>query len=126
MKKKKSIFYIISLLLIFGGVVRLFAGVSIFNVFGMNELWTDHAYFKYIYRVLGAFVILTGLILFTLAQNPEKYASVISMMKLGFLIVGVTMVVAGFHAGLPVVFYAPDILFCFGIAIYIHILKKFY
>jgi len=41
MKKQKVILQIISLMLVFGGLVRLFANGAAFEIFGMKNLWFD-------------------------------------------------------------------------------------
>jgi hypothetical protein len=96
------------------------AGETTFRLFGMTILWSDHFYFVYIYRVLGAFVILTGLLLFVIATNLETYRPVLVVMKFGFLLIGITMLLAGYLTGLPVLFYAPDFIFCFALSLYLH------
>ena len=69
MKKQKVILQIISLMLVFGGLVRLFANEAAFEIFGMKNLWIDQKYFIYIYKILGSFVILTGLLIFSISKN---------------------------------------------------------
>jgi len=68
----KTILRIIAIMFIFGGVVRLFANQYLFEAFGMDSLWPGHPYFIYIYSVLGAFVILTGLIVCAITFNMKK------------------------------------------------------
>ncbi|MCB2219946.1 MAG: hypothetical protein KQI35_06080 [Bacteroidetes bacterium] len=119
MKIYSTILKLIAALFILGGVIRLMAGESAFGLFGMTNLWSDHFYFVYIYRVLGAFVILTGLLLFVIATNLEKYRPVLMVMKWGFLLIGMTMLLAGYFTGLPVLFYAPDFVFCFALSLYL-------
>ena len=122
LKRIKVILKIIALLLVFGGLVRLFANESIFEIFGMKDLWVDHMYFNYIYRVLAAFVIFTGLLFFSVSRNIEKNINVLKAIKWGFIIVGATMTIAGYYAQLPLLYYAPDFLFCFAVAVYIQII----
>ena len=107
-------------MLVFGGLVRLFANEVTFEIFGMKNLWVDHKYFIYIYKVLGSFVILTGLLIFSISRNIEKNLDVFNTMKWGLIIIGTTMTIAGYYVGLPLLFYAPDFIFCFVIAFYIH------
>jgi hypothetical protein len=116
MKHRKRVLQILSLLFVFGGIVRLFANKKIFEFFLMKDLWVDHVYFIYIYRVLGAFVILTGFILFTVSGNIKKYLSLFNVLTWGFILVGLVMAVTGFLLKLPIIFYIPDFIFCFIIA----------
>jgi len=120
MGNKKKVLMIISLMLMFGGIVRLFANETLFEIFGMKNLWIDHNYFMYIYKVLGAFVILTGLIFFTISKNLEKNLNILNTMKIGLIIVGIVMLTSGYFIKLPILFYAPDFIFCFVIAFYLH------
>ena len=122
MKNEKVILQIIALMLVFGGLVRLFANENIFEIFGMNDLWVDHMYFNYIYRVLGAFVIFAGLLFFSVSRNIEKNINVLNVMKWGFIIIGTVMTIAGYYVQLPLLYYAPDFLFCFAIAVYLQII----
>jgi peptidoglycan/LPS O-acetylase OafA/YrhL len=82
----------------------------------MGGLWSDHRYFLYIYRVLGAFVILTGLLLYSMGRNIRKNRAVLQTLQWGFVLVGVVMVLAGYFSGLHPFFYIPDFVFCFFIA----------
>jgi hypothetical protein len=116
MNSRKRILQIFSVLFIFGGVVRLFANRTIFRIFQMEELWVEHIYFIYIYRVLGSFVILTGLILFTISKNLEKYSNLYSVLTIGFVFIGLVMIVAGVLLKLPLIFYFTDFVFCFIVA----------
>ncbi len=120
MKNRKIILQIVSLMLVFGGVVRLFATETTFEIFVIENLWVDHKYFIYIYRVLGAFVILTGLLFFSIARNIEKNLNILNTMKWGLILVGTTMAIAGYHIRLPLLYYAPDFIFCYAIAFYLH------
>lgn len=109
---------------IFGGLVRLFATEVTFEIFGMKNLWVDHKYFIYIYRVLGSFVIFTGLLIFSVSRSIENYSNVLNTMKWGLIIIGTTMTIAGYYVRLPLLFYAPDFMFCFAIAFFIHIIPS--
>ena len=109
-------------MLVFGGLVRLFAAEGAFEIFGMKNLWIDHKYFIYIYRVLGSFVILTGLLIFSISRNIENNLAVLNTMKWGLIIIGTTMTISGYYLKLPLLFFAPDFIFCFAIAFYLHII----
>ncbi len=119
MKSRKRALQIVSVFFIFGGFVRLFANRKIFELFQMQELWVEHAYFIYIYRVLGSFVILTGLILFAISRNLNKYFPFYHVLTIGFVFIGLVMMVTGILCELSVVFYFPDFMFCFLVAWFI-------
>lgn len=114
---KPLILKIISVLLIFGGAVRLIANRATFQSFLIEQLWSSHPYSIYIYRVLGAFVVFTGISLFTAAQNPKRYAHLLKIWSLGFVFIGIVMLLAGILLRLSLAHYAPDFAFCFIIAV---------
>ena len=116
MKTQKIILQVLAVLFIFGGVVRLLVNQDTFEIFGMGNLWSGHPYFIYIYRVLGAFVMLTGLVLFSLSRNIQRHLEVLQMMLWGFLLVGIVMALAGYFSGIHPFFYIPDFVFCFFLA----------
>lgn len=103
-----------------GGIIRLFANEALFKLFWMQDLWSDHPYSIYIYRVLGAFVIMTGLFIFGLSKNIERNAALIPYLKWGFLVIGLTMLATGYLVELHWLFYVFDFIFCFGLAAYFH------
>ena len=108
---------IISVLFVFGGAVRLIASRAMFQSFLIGQLWSSHPYSIYIYRVLGAFVVFTGISLFIAAQNPKHYAMLLRIWSLGFVFVGIVMLLAGIFLRLSLMHYAPDFVFCFIIAV---------
>lgn len=108
---------------IVGGVVRLFANRTLFAIFQMEELWTNHLYFIYIYRVLGAFVIFTGIILFTISKNLDLYSTLFPALSIGFVSIGLVMILSGSLLNLPIIFYVMDFLFCFLIAWFFYDLR---
>jgi hypothetical protein len=123
MTSRKRTLQIFSVLFIFGGIVRLFANRTIFSIFQMEELWVEHTYFIYIYRVLGSFVILIGLILFAISKNLEKYSNLCPVLTIGFVFIGLVMMVTGVLLKLPLIFYFTDFVFCFILAWFIHKMK---
>ena len=123
MNRRKRTLQILSVLFIFGGIVRLFADRTLFKIFQMEELWIEHIYFIYIYRVLGSFVILTGLILFAISKNLEKYSNLCFVLTIGFVFIGLVMMVTGVLLKLPLIFYFTDFMFCFIVAWSIHKMK---
>ncbi len=90
----------------------------------MGELWVEHTYFVYIYRVLGSFVILTGLILYAISIDLRKYTDLYSVMSIGFVLVGLVMMVTGITSKLALIFYFPDFVFCFFVAWFIYGMKS--
>lgn len=108
----RFIFRILAVLTIFGGVVRLFAGRDTFESFLIGELWMYHPYFIYIYRVLGAFVIFSGIVLFVLANQPYRYRSLIRTFGLCYAFIACVMLLSGLLLKMAFLHYAFDFAFC--------------
>jgi hypothetical protein len=102
--------------LLLGGTVRVFASKTLFQTFGIGEIWMGTPYATYIYRVLGGFVILSGILLMTVSGAQEKYRGFLKGYALGFAIIGLIMVGAGLASGLAARYYLPDPIYCFLIA----------
>lgn len=102
--------------LLVGGSVRIFASKPLFEAFGIGALWMQTSYSVYIYRVLGGFVVLSGILLAVVSGAPERYRGLLKGYALGFALIGVVMVVAGHASGLPLRYYLPDPIYCFLIA----------
>jgi hypothetical protein len=115
--RKWNLTRILACLFVLGGIVRVFATRKLFVAFGIGGLWVDHAYFIYIYKVLGAFVILTGLVLWPLAGEGGECRKSIRMMTWGMVIVGLVMLAAGLSVGLPPLFYLIDVAFAWIVAL---------
>lgn len=104
---------LISVLLILGGLVRLMATRPIFQSFMIDELWVSHPYFLYIYRVLGAFVVFTGVTMFVMSQEPARYVRLLRLWGICFLFIGIVMFIAGNMLHMSLLHYAFDFIFCF-------------
>jgi hypothetical protein len=113
---KTAVLRIVAATLILGGVMRLVANRAVFEAFGIGALWPEVPYSVYIYRVLGAFVLLSGILLMTIAQKLEKYRLLLKMYALGFAVIGLVMLIAGLTVGLPYRYYLPDPVYCFILA----------
>lgn len=109
---KRIALRVVSVLMVFGGVVRLFATKGTFQSFLIGDLWISHPYFTYIYRVLGAFVIFAGMTIFTMAQEPTRYARLLKICGLCFSIIALVMFIAGFLLRMFFTHYAFDVVFC--------------
>lgn len=102
--------------MIFGGAVRLFAGRTIFESFLIGELWSSHPYFIYIYRVLGAFVIFAGIVVFMIARAPLRYKLLLKACSFCFSFIACVMLVGGLLLRMSLLHYAFDVTFCIIIA----------
>jgi hypothetical protein len=116
MVKYTRLLRILGALLILGGLVRIFASKALFEKMWMGELWDDHAYFLYIYKVLGAFVVLVGMIIYVISFRLNEQKNLLSALSYGFILIGLVMALTGFMAGLPLLFYILDFIFCFLLA----------
>ena len=108
---KQNLLKLIAGLLIIGGIIRVFASENTFALFGIKSLWVDDLYFKYIFKVLGGFVILTGLILWGLAGNYKKYPVILNYFSFGFFIIAWIMLISGIVVKLPWLIFLPDVIF---------------
>jgi hypothetical protein len=118
-KKKKTlqlILKVISVLTISGGAVRLIAGRNTFDSFLIGALWSYHPYFIYIYRVLGAFVIFAGFMLFMLANSPGRYRYLIGACGFCFSFIACVMLLSGLLLKMELLHYICDFVFCVIIA----------
>lgn len=116
--------YVISVLVMFGGLTRLVANRITFQSFLIEELWVSHAYFVYIYRILGAFVVLVGVTLFIIASDPDRYRMILRAWGIGFLVICVIMFSAGWLVRLSIIHYLPDFSFCFVVGLLCILLSK--
>jgi hypothetical protein len=126
-KSSKFLLSIIGIVMILGAMVRIFATKSLFQMFYMDHLWSDHAYFSYIYKVLGAFVLFTGVTLILISINIDKYQFIIKTYRYLFLVIGIVMIYAGIDSGINIIFYLPDFIFSFLLSMILFFIrfKKF-
>ena len=111
------LYRVLGIFLLFGGLVRIFAGRKLFEVAGIGSLWSDHAYFQYIYRSLGGFVLLTGLSFVAVSSRYHLNRKLIFAWAAGFIIIAAVMLFAGIKYDIPLLFTIPDILFCLATAV---------
>ena len=115
--ERTLIMRILGYLFLLGGIVRLFADENLFKLFFMDGAWSDHPYFIYIYRVLGAFVILAGFVIVQVSRDLLKYREIMHMLMWGFLVIGAVMLVTGILTDLPYYLFVLDALFVFLLAV---------
>ncbi|KPK72281.1 hypothetical protein AMJ87_05220 [candidate division WOR_3 bacterium SM23_60] len=108
---------VVSVLITVGGAVRLVANKQTFQSFLIGELWVDHSYFVYIYRVLGAFSVFVGITVFCVAQDPAQYSRLFKVWGLCFLFIAIVMFLAGYFLHMSFVHYGFDFAFCVLIAL---------
>lgn len=124
MKRWRSVLIFIGILIASGGVVRLFAGEKLFEMAGISTLWSDHPYFLYIYRTLGAFVIFAGVSVIIAATDIYRYLMMVRIWSVVFLFTGTVMLFSGFISSIPVVFFLPDIIFSYSVAVLLFFTAK--
>jgi hypothetical protein len=107
---------VVAVSLLLGGVVRLFANRALFEAFGIGAVWMGTPYSIYTYRVLAGFVILSGIVLMTMAGAPAKYRALLKGTAGGFGVIGLVVVITGLTLGLPARYYLPDPVYCFVVA----------
>ena len=99
--------------LLIGGTFRIFATRALFQAFGIGGLWMKTPYSVYIYRVLGGFVVLAGILMMVASADPTRCRMFLKGYALGFAVIGAVMLVAGLTTGLPSRYYLPDPIYCF-------------
>jgi hypothetical protein len=123
MIKYTRLLRVLGALFILGGLVRILANQALFETMLMGHLWSDHPYFLYVYKVLGAFVILTGLIIYGISFRPEAQKNILSALIYGLILIGLIMAITGYMAGLSPFFYVLDFIFCFILAFIFYRIK---
>ncbi len=108
---------ILACLFILGGIVRVVATRRVFAAFGIGSLWIDQVYFVYVYKVLGGFVILTGLVLWSLAGEGGEGRKSARMMTWGMVVVGLVMLGTGLSTGLAPRLFLLDVAFVWLVAL---------
>ncbi|MFW6290488.1 MAG: hypothetical protein ACOC0R_05930 [Mariniphaga sp.] len=111
------LYRVLGIFLLFGGLVRIFAGRKLFELAGIGGLWSEQNYFQYIYRTLGGFVLLTGLSFVAASSRYHLNRKFISAWAAGFIIIAAVMLFAAINYDIPLLFTIPDILFCLATAI---------
>lgn len=114
---QQVILQVLSVFIVLGGFVRLVANQQTFQSFTIAELWVSHPYFVYIYRVLGAFVVLVGVTTFVISRDFVRYARILRVWGFCFLLVGCVMLIMGYLMHLSFLHYAIDFIFAFIIAV---------
>jgi len=109
----KTVIQILGVLMVMGGLIRVLANQNTFDLIYMGHLWSDHQYFIYIYKVLGAFVIFTGASFIKISTDIHKFQSLLKAWQYLFIMIGLIMIFAGFASGIHPVFFIPDFIFCF-------------
>jgi hypothetical protein len=111
-KAPQLVLKVISLAMVFGGGVRLFAERKIFESFLIDELWSFHPYFIYVYRVLGAFVLSAGILLFMITRDPVRYVTLLKVCGFCFFFIACVMLLCGLILKMSFLHYAFDSVFC--------------
>ena len=110
---KAALLRFVAVSLLVGGAFRIFATRSLFRAFGIGDLWVQTPYAKYIYRVLGGFVVLSGILLMVVSGSLQSNRRLLKGYALGFAVIGAVMLVTGLTSVLPLRYYLPDPVYCF-------------
>jgi hypothetical protein len=123
-KMKKNVLIIIAVLLMLGGVVRIFANRTLFQMFAMEQLWQDHPFFIYIYKLFGVFVLWIGLIFYLCAKDLQKHRSIVRGSIIGLLLFFIVSLLTGILTGLEVPFFIVDSIFALFLAVLLYFFQK--
>lgn len=121
---KRRVLLIISMLLILGGIVRLLANEALFKMFAMEQLWLDHPFFIYIYKLLGVFVLWIGIIFFVCAKDLVKYRAIIRGSIIGLFLFFIVSLLTGILTGLELQFFLVDSIFALLLAVLLCFFQK--
>ena len=64
------------------------------------------------------------MLIFSVAGNIRHNLIVLNYLKWGLIIVGTTMLIAGYIVQLPLLFYAPDFIFSYALAFCLQMISK--
>ncbi len=122
---RRSILSIVSILFIFGGIVRILATRTLFDLFFMGELWIEQPFFLYIYRLLGAVIVWLGIVFLICSKDLSRYRALIQGSIIGAFLFLATSLVTGFMSGLQMRFFIVDGIFAlFLVVLFIVIQRK--
>jgi hypothetical protein len=121
---KSIILRVISIAFLIGGVGRLIATECVFELFGMQHLWSDQPFVIYNYKALAAFVIWIGIILFICSKDIIKYKSIIRGSILALAIFFLVTLFTGILAGLGLQFFLVDSIFSLLLIIVFYIIQS--
>ncbi len=114
MKIKEVILRTFAYLFIIGGIVRVFATQSTFYTLRVGYFWVEDDYFKFINRIMGGLIILTGLLFLGVARDMVRFKYVLGAFSLGLLILVLIIAVSGYMLNLPFYSYIADVVL-FGV-----------
>jgi hypothetical protein len=121
---KRTVLLIVSILLMVGGIVRVFANKGLFKMFAMEHLWVDHPFFIYIYKLLGVFVIWIGILFFICSKDLVQSKPIIKGSIIGLILFFLVSLITGLWTGLELQFFLVDSLFALFLAIFLFFTLK--
>ena len=93
-------------------------------MFAMEQLWLDHPFFIYIYKLLGVFVLWIGIIFFLCAKDLAKHRSIIRGSLIGLFLFFIVSLLTGILTGLALQFFLVDSIFAFFLAVLLYFFQK--
>ena len=120
---KSIILRVISIAFLIGGIGRLIATECVFELFGMQHLWSDQPFVIYNYKALAVFVIWIGIILFICSKDIIKHKSVIRGSILALAIFFLVTLLTGILTGLGLRFCLVDSVFSLLLIILFYIIQ---
>lgn len=121
---KRTVLLIISILLMAGGIVRVFAHKELFKMFVMEHLWVDHPFFIYIYKLFGVFVIWIGILFFICSKDLTRSKPIIRGSIIGLILFFLVSLITGLWTGLEIQFFLVDSLFALFLALFLFFTLK--
>lgn len=111
MKIKEIILKTFAYLFIAGGIIRIFATQSTYYTLRVGYFWVENDYFKFINRIMGGLILLTGFLFLSVARDLVRFKYVLGAYSLGLLVFVVIIAFSGYMLNFPFYSYIPDVLF---------------
>tara|TARA_Y100001933_G_C18930301_1_gene535048 strand:+ start:460 stop:837 length:378 start_codon:yes stop_codon:yes gene_type:complete len=108
MKIKEIILRGFAIMLIAGGILRVLATQTVFYKMRVGYFWIEDDYYKFVNKILGAFLILCGFLFWGVARDIVRFRFVMGSFGWGIFIFGAVIAVSGYLMGLQIWSWAPD------------------
>lgn len=114
MKIKEIVLNTFAYLLIIGGIIRIFSTQSTYYTLRVGYFWVENDYFKFINRVMGGLILLTGFLFLSVARDMVRFKYVLGAYSFGLIVLVGIIAISGYMLNLPIYSYLADVIF-FGV-----------
>lgn len=124
MKIKEIILRFFAIMLFAGGILRVLATASVFYKLRIGYFWIEDDYYKFVNKIMGAFLILCGFLFWAVAKDIIRFRFVMGPFGMGIFVFGLIIAAFGYLLGLQIWSWAPDALLFTFIAIFCAYIKS--